>query len=161
MVEGCANFPDSAPKTSVVLDNGYAPSGGDPQVIYDAYWLNVSFQGKPVLPGASSTPQDAVPASADNAAYVVLAPGWDPASTPPPTRLLVLQSKGGFGVALGDTLHIPIDDAHFDGNCATGSHLTQEQADFLTQIVFTGDFAGLRYDASTCTTTQIGDAGAP
>jgi len=156
----CAAFPDSAPKTTVVLENDYAPVAGTP-VVYDAHWFNVSFQGQPVSPGASSDPQTAVPASADNLAYVVLAFDWDPSSTTPPTNLVVLQSRSGFGVDLGETLHIPVDDAHFDGNCAAGSRLTQDQADFLTQIVFAQDFAGLTYDASTCTATPTADGGAP
>ena len=170
---GCAGFPDGAPKTSVVLENRYAPTAKSALVVYDAYWLNVSFgvhplpsapspiPGQPVAPGSSSEPQDTIPASADNTAYVVLAPGWDPASTTPPTSLVVLQSRSGFAVVLGDTLHIPVDDVTFEGNCAAGSHLTQDQTDFLTKIVFASDFAGHNYDASTCTTTQIGDAGAP
>jgi len=157
---GCAGFPDSAPQTLVALDNHYAPARQDALVIYDAQWLNVSFQGQAVAPGASSTPESTVPASADNTAYVVLAPGWDPASATPPTALVVLRSRGGFAVALGDTLHIPVDDRSFEGNCAGGSHLTQDEADFLTQIVFPGDFAGLHYDAATCTTSQMGDGGA-
>ena len=156
---GCAGFPDSAPQTQVVLDNEYAPATS--LVVYDAHWLNVSFAGQPVPPGSSSSPQSTVPASADNTAYVVLAPSWDPTSTTPPRTLLVVQSRSGFAVALGDTLHIPVDDRGFEGNCAVGSRLTQSQADFLTQIVFTADFAGLAYDAATCTTTPLGDAGAP
>ena len=157
---GCAGFPDAAPMSSVVVENRYAPTPDRALVVYDAHWLNVSFQGQPVPPGASSDPQVAVPASADNAAYVVLAPGLDPTSTTPPTTFVVLQSRSGYALALGDTLTIPIDDVGFEGNCAAGSRLTQEQADFLTQIVFAGDFAGLQYDASTCTTTPMGNAGA-
>lgn len=152
---GCAGFPEAAPKTSVVLENHYASA----VVVYDGFWLNVSFQGKRVAPGASSDPADALPASADNTAYVVLAPGWDPESTTSPTNLVVLQSRRGFALALGETLHIPVDDVGFEGNCAAGSRLTQEQADFLTQIVFASDFSGLSYDAATCTTTPMGDAG--
>lgn len=159
LLAGCAGFPDKAPQTTVVLENRYAPSTS--LVVYDAFWLNVSFQGKPLPPGASTDPQDTIPASADNTVYVVLAPGWDPAGTTAPTTLVVVQSKSGFAIALGDTLRIPIDDAGFDGNCDAGSHLTQDQAEFLTQIVFASDFAGLRYDASTCATTSTGDAGAP
>lgn len=158
---GCAGFPDTAPQTMVVLDNRYRAAANDALVVYDAHWLNVSFSGQAVPPGASSAPQDTVAASADNTAYVVLAPGWDPTSTTPPTTFVLLESRSGFAVALGDTLHIPVDDSGFVGNCAAGSHLTQTQADFLTQIVFPGDFAGLHYDASSCATTQIGDGGAP
>jgi hypothetical protein len=70
-----------------------------------------------------------------------------------------MQSRSGFAVHLNDTLHIPVDDADFAGNCATGSALTQSQADFITQLVFPGTFQGLQYDAATCTTTSVGDAG--
>jgi len=158
LATACAGFPDRAPMTSVVLDNEYAPDTS--LVVYDAYWLNVSFAGQPVPPGSSSVPESTVPTSG-NTAYTVLAPGWDPTSTTPPRALVVLQSRSGFGLALGDTLHIPVDDDTFEGNCAAGSPLTQDQADFLTQIVFAADFAGLAYDAANCTTTQRGDAGAP
>jgi len=51
----------------------------------------------PVAPGESSAPQSTVAAS-DNTAYVVLAPGWDPASSAEPSCLVVLQSRQGYGV---------------------------------------------------------------
>lgn len=60
-----------------------------------------------------------------------------------------------------NTLHIPVSDASFAGNCAAGGVLTQSQADFITQIVFPDVFGGFTYDAATCTTTPLGDAGAP
>ena len=159
LLAGCAGFPDTAPQTTVILENRYAPSTS--LVVYDAHWLNISFQGQAVAPGASSIPQPVLAgaASAENTAYVALAPGWDPTSAVAPTRFVFLQSRGGLGVALGDTLHIGVDDATFDGNCAAGHPLTQAQADFLTQIVFPSDFAGYGYDAATCTTAPIGDAG--
>jgi hypothetical protein len=104
-------------------------------------------------------------AASANTAYVVLAPGWDPTSDPTsttqPTSFIVLQSRDGFAVNLGDTLHIPVDDTTFAGNCTAGSVLTQAQADFITQLVFPSTFRSFHYDAATCTTTQIGDAGAP
>jgi hypothetical protein len=140
----------------VVLDNDYATSATGPLVIYQAQWQAVSFQ-QPVAPGASSDAQDTVPAS-PNTAYVLIAPGLDPATPSPPTKLVVLQSRAGFGVHLGDTLHIPVQDETFAGNCAAGSTLTQDQADFITQLVFPAAFAGLHYDASSCTTTPIADA---
>jgi hypothetical protein len=129
-----------------------------PLVVYDAYWQAVSFAGSPIAPGASSDPQSSVPAS-DNTAYVVLAPGWDPASSAPPTSFVVLQSRSGFSAHLGDTLHIPVSDATFAGNCAARSFLTQDQADFVSRLVFPGVFANLHYDPSTCTTTSIGGDG--
>jgi hypothetical protein len=148
-----------SPQTFVVLDNNYPPHTPIPLVVYQAYWQAVSFP-QPVAPDASSDAQSTVPASA-NTAYVLLAPGWDPTSTAPPTSFIVLQSQDGFGVHLGDTLHIPVDDAMFLGNCGARSFLTQAQADFITQLVFPSAFASFRYDAATCTTTPIGDAGEP
>jgi hypothetical protein len=155
---GCAGFPDSAPQTFVVLENGYPPTPNDALVVYDAHWQNVSFSCQPLVPGAASAPQSIVPASPDNTAYVVLAPGWDPKSPTPPTAFVLLQSRNGYAVALGNTLDIPVEDVDFEGNCAADTHPTQDQADFLTQIVFPSDFAGRRYDAATCTTTLNGVA---
>jgi hypothetical protein len=154
---GCE--PASNTSTFVVLQNAYPASSG--LVIYDAFWQAVSFEdAAPLPPGASSVPESTVPCSA-NTAYVVLAPGWDPAKSATPTTFVVLQSEQGYAVDVNDTVDIPVSDASFAGNCAAGSFLTQSQADFITQFVFSGDFAGLRYDAATCTTTAIGDAGAP
>jgi hypothetical protein len=138
-----------APHTSVVLDNHYSPASG--LVVRDAFWQAVGFPD-PVLPGASSDPQNTIAAS-DNTAYVVLAPGWDPAGSDPPTRLVVLESRAGFSVHLNDTLHIPVDDVAFAGNCAAGSTLSQDRADFITQLVFPSDFTNASYDAATCTKT--------
>jgi hypothetical protein len=140
-----------APQTQVVFDNGYPASALVPFVVYRARWHAVSSQD-PLLPGASSDPQDTVAAS-PNTAYVVLAPGWDPVSGIPPTSFIVLQSMNGFEVHLDQTLHIPVDDATFVGDCAAGSFLSQDQADFITQRIFASDFLSLRYDAATCTTT--------
>jgi len=153
---GCANV--DTPYTYVVVDNNYPPYATVPLVVYQAYWQAVAFT-TPVPAGSSSAAQSTVAAS-DNTAWVVLAPGWDPSSASPPTSFFVMQSRAGFALHLGDTLHIPVDDADFAGNCATGSALTQSQADFITQLVFPSLFQGLQYDAATCTTTQVGDAGA-
>jgi hypothetical protein len=149
---------DQKPDTSVVVDNLYA-SKSVSLVVYRAFWQAVAFT-TPIAPGTSSDPQPTVPASA-NTAYVVLAPGWDPASSSPPASLIVMQSVDGFDVAYDLTLHIPVDDTTFAGNCAAGSFLSQAQADFITRQIFRDDFAGLRYDAATCTTTPLGDAGTP
>jgi hypothetical protein len=148
---------DAHPQSTVVLDNDYPPFATVPLPVYRAYWQAVSFPA-PVAPGSSSDPQDTVPAS-DNTAYALLAPGWDPSGATPPTAFVVVQSREGFGVHLNDTLHIPVDDTAFAGNCAAGSPLTQAQADFITQLVFPCDFASFRYDAATCTTTPVADAG--
>ena len=142
----------------MVLDNNYPPSE-TPLVVYHAFWQAVSFQMS-VSPGFSSDPQTTIPASA-NTAYVLLAPGWDPASSDAPTSFIVMQSRNGFGVHLNDTLHIPVDDAAFAGNCAATSNLSQDQADFITQRVFASDFTGLTYEPATCTTSPLDDTGAP
>jgi hypothetical protein len=139
-----------APSTSVVLENDF-PAGEPSKVIYQAFWQAVPFQ-TPIPPGQSSEPQSTVPASA-NSAYVVLAPGWDPSSTTPPTSFVVLQSRSGVSVELDGSLHILVDDTTFAGDCAAGSFLTQQQAEFITRRVFQNVFQGLTYDASTCTTS--------
>ncbi len=153
---GCGD----AAKTFVVLDNHYAPSPPTSRLtVYRAAWLAVRFSDA-VGPSESSEPQSTVGASA-NTAYVILAPGWDATSTSPPDARILLQSRAGFEAHLNDTLHIPVDDSAFEGNCAVGSHLSQAQADFIAQLVFHDAFASLHYDAATCTTTSTRDAGAP
>jgi hypothetical protein len=146
------------PYTYVVVDNDYPTHATSPLVVYRAYWQAVEFK-TPIPPGSSSAQEPTVPAS-ENTAWAVLAPGWDPASSSPPTSFVVLQSRTGFAVNLDNTLHIPVDDTDFEGNCATGSVLTQAQADFITELVFPTIFQGQRYDAATCTTKPAVDAGA-
>ena len=139
-----------SPSTNVVLDNAYAPSTAN--VVYRAFWQAVPFT-TPLAPGASSDPQSTVAAS-PNVAYALLAPGWDPSSGAAPASFVVLESRLGFEVHLNETLHIPVDDSRFAGNCAAGSALSQAEADFVTQRVFADSFAGLVYDAPTCATTS-------
>lgn len=142
------------PQTWVVLDNHYPVAGAPPLIVHHAFWQAVEFPS-PVAPGASSLPQSTLAASA-NTAYVLLAPGLDPSSTTAPAAWALLQSRDGFGVDLDDALHIPVDDDTFAGNCAAGSHLSQADADFLTQRVFASEFGALGYDPATCTTTGGG-----
>jgi hypothetical protein len=155
LAAGCLNI--DTPSTSVDFANGYPTSAPTPLVLYRGYWENVLLT-TPVMPGESSGPQPTVPTS-DSSAYAVLAPGWDPDASARPATLVALESRAPFAVHLDDTVHIPVDDTTFAGNCAAGSPLTQAQADFITQIVFPDAFAGYRYDAVTCTATPIGDAG--
>ena len=145
------------PSTFVVLDNQYPESMANGQVVYEAFWQAVSFQS-PIPPDSSSSPQRTIAAS-DNVAYVVLAPGWEVGSSAPPKSLVVMQSRVGFSVSLNQTLHIPVDDAHFAGNCAAGSSLSQTEANFLTGIVFAPLFLGVTYDAASCTASPATDAG--
>jgi hypothetical protein len=143
--------------TYVVVDNEYPASASVPSVIYQAYWEATTFQ-TPIPPGTSSAPETTVTASG-NTAYAVLAPGWDPTSGAPPTSFVVLESRSVYSVHLRDTLHIPVDDATFAGNCAAGSFLDTSDANTITTLVFPGIFAGTTYDPATCTTTRTGDGG--
>jgi hypothetical protein len=138
------------PSTQVVLDNRYPPSTDKALVVYRARWQAVSFT-TPVAPGASSGPQSTVAASA-NTAYVLLVPGWDGGASAP-TSFIVLQSRSGFAVHLDETLHIPVDDTTFAGNCAAASVLAPADADFITARVFDAELAGRRYDPASCTTS--------
>jgi hypothetical protein len=150
IMSGC-----DSPSTDVLLANQYPASSGF--VVFDAFWQAVSLANPecPVEPGDSSAAQSTVAAS-DNTAYVVIAPGYTGScdgGAATPASQLVLQSRQGFSVHTNTTLTIPVDDTTFAGNCAAGSTLSQDQADFITTRVFAADFAGLHYDAATCTTT--------
>ena len=152
-VLGC----DARPVTTVTIHNQYATSAKSALVVYRARWQEVVFADA-VLPGSSSVAQGTVPAS-QNTAYVVLAPGWDPAGDSPPTSLVVMQSRDGFDVHLDSALHIPINDTSFIGNCAAGSFLSEAQAAFITRLVFPDVFASRRYEPATCTVTPAADEG--
>ncbi len=159
-VAGC----ERGPSTTVVLDNDYPATSTGALVVYRAYWQAVPFKGA-VAPGSSSDTMDATPASA-NAAYVALAPGWDPDAAAPPASFVFLLSRKGFDVHLDGALRIPVDDATFIGNCGAGSFLSRAQADFITErifndAIFPNAFPPLAYDPATCTTTLVGDAGGP
>ena len=147
---------DGAPLTTVVLDNRFPADAAAPLVVYAAQW-QVAFPA-PVPPGESSDAQTVVPSS-DLPAYAVLAPGWDPQGDAAPSSLVVIESRAGLTAHLDDALHIPVDDATFAGNCAAKSTLPQSEADFITQVVFPGLFGSRRYDAATCTSAVVTDAG--
>ena len=152
----------TADPTQAVVENAYpeVPDGGDPAtqvVVYKVWWQVVLFED-PVLPGMSSAEQRGVPENAT--AFALLAPGWDPESGTPPTTLVPVKSKELFVAKRGDTLRIRVSDATFGGNCAAQQALTQEDADFITERIFPGDFAGVFYDAKTCTSTPMVEADA-
>jgi hypothetical protein len=146
LMAGC-----DTPHTTVILDNRYSPSDTNAFVILRAFWQAVPFTD-PVLPGESSTEQPTVSAS-PNTAYVLVAPGWDPDAGTAPSSFLLLRSRGDFGLDYDSTLRIPVDDAHFVGNCAAGERLTQDEADFIAAQVFPAQLSSFHYDARTCTTT--------
>jgi hypothetical protein len=149
---------DTPDPTSAVVENAY-PVTDDPRsqiAVYEAWWAATLF-AEPVAAGAASEQERSVPES--DFAYALLAPGWDPASGTPPARLVVARSKQKLAAPRGDTLRIVVSDATFAGNCAAGQPLSQEDADFITQRIFPGAFAGSSYDAKTCTTSPLADAG--
>jgi len=142
------------------VDNGYATVDG--VVVYKAWWSSTLFSN-PVSPSTSSEQQRTV--TNTDYAYALITRGWDPTSTTPPASLVVVRSASALTVARGDTLQIVVSPETFRGDCGRASVLTQEETDFVTSRIFPGDFAGFRYDASTCTLTATpadaaGEAGA-
>jgi len=147
--------------TYAVIDDAYpAPAddagAGPRNVVYRGWWT-VTYFATPVTAGGESAANRVIPAT--DYAYVVLAPGWDPASGSPPATLLPMRTTDKVSVARGDTLHITISDATAIGNCAAGQPLTQDEADLVTRSIFPAEFAGVTYDARTCTSTPIADGG--
>lgn len=143
--------------TTALVRNDYpaVPDGGDPATevtVWKAWYVSSVFLD-PVAPGGASDAQRTV--SSSDYVYAIVAPGWDPSSMTPPAQLIPVRSKGQLSVKRGDTLTIAVSDATFDGRCAGGSALSQEDADFVTQRIFPGDFTNVRYDAKSCTSTPI------
>ena len=141
--------------TKAVVDNAYAPPSQ--VVVYKAWWAATLFKA-PVAPGTSSDEERSVPES--DFVYALLAPGWEPESGSPPTKLVAVRSKDKVKAPRGDTLHIVVSDGTFFGSCDAKQALSQEDADFITQRIFPGDFANMIYDAKTCTSTPAPDADA-
>jgi hypothetical protein len=148
---------DTETATSSVVENAYpAVDGGVGPMVYRAWWL-ATYYGDPVAPRGTSATERSVPGT--DFAYAVLAPDWDPTSPTPPKRLVALRSKTKIDASRGDALAIVVDDAHFDGNCEGGKLLAQADADFITERIFPGEFAGKTYDAQTCSLREASDAG--
>ncbi|MDP9151633.1 MAG: hypothetical protein M3O36_17060 [Myxococcota bacterium] len=152
--------------TTVVVDNDYSvvPDGGNPATLMTVFkvWWVTSLMPDAVGPGGEGQSQRTVP-NADFA-YALIAPGWDPSSSTPPSRLFAARSAIKLSVARGDALHVHVADETFTGNCAAGKPLSQDDADFVTQRVFPGEFVGLAYDATTCSVAPqlpAADAGQP
>ena len=148
---------DAEDPTTVVADNDFPvpPDGGDPTLemtVLKVWWVT-SLLPDPVLPGSEGQPQRTVPGT--DFAYAVLAPGWDPSSPAPPSRFIAAKSTMTLSASRGDTLHVHVSDNAFVGNCAAGRPLSQEDADFITQRIFPGEFAGATYDATTCTSMLV------
>ncbi len=145
--------------TTAILDNRYPSDAAAPFVIYRANFATASFS-TPTPADSSSAPQSTVPTSGDTV-YVLVASGWDPAGTTAPASFLVLRSVGPYAVAANGTVHIPVSDSTFAGNCAAGSFLSQEETDVSTQAYFSDVFGPtLHYAAASCKTTSLADGGA-
>ncbi|MDB4990874.1 MAG: hypothetical protein JWN04_6052 [Myxococcaceae bacterium] len=149
---------ETADPSLAVVDNAY-PLPADPGLQTSVFkgWWSVTEFADPVAAASSSDDQRVIPAS--DYAYLLLAPNWDPASGSPPSQLIPVRSKEKLSVQRGDRLHIVASDAALTGNCSAGTPLAQDEADFITQRIFPGDFAGLSYHAATCTVTQDTDGG--
>jgi hypothetical protein len=151
LVSGC----ETETATSAVVDNSYPPfgDGGDPAtqvVVYRAWYATALFKGA-LAPGDTSEAERVVPAT--NYAYALLAVGWDPSSAEPPARFVVVRSADKLAVSRGDTLQIAVSSIAFVGDCAAGRPLSQDDADFVTQRIFPGEFANVTYDAASCVLT--------
>jgi hypothetical protein len=144
--------------THAIVANTY-PVVADGSTVYRLWWTTTLFH-EPIVPGATSDEQRVV--NDRDYAYALVAYGWDVASHKRPEHLLAMRSNSQLSVERGQTLHIRVDDQTFLGNCAAGQPLSQDDADFITQRIFPGDFAGLTYDAASCETSPLAaDGGAP
>ena len=158
LLSGCS----SENPTEVFVDDDYpaVPEGGNAataMTVYKVWWVT-TLMPDAVAPGGEGQPQRTVPGS--DFAYAVLAPGWDPHSGSPPTRFVAAKSAVSLAALQGRTLHIHVSDDTFDGDCAAGKPLSQEDADFVTERIFPEEFGGQAYVANTCSAGAEVDGGA-
>jgi hypothetical protein len=156
LLAGC----NTSEPTTAVLSNEYPSAGdagsADSMPVYKGWWSVAQFP-EPVPAGQVSDPVRIVQGS--DYGYALLAPGWEPSSSTPPTTLIALRSARKMSVGRGELLTFVVSEQAAIGDCAAGNPLTQEDADYITQRIFPGEFAGLSYDASSCTTSAV-EAGA-
>lgn len=143
---------DATPTTAVV-ENGLSVP------IFQVWWGTTLFSS-PVAPGATSEPERTVPAT--DFAYALIAPGWSVEERDRPSALLALKSAAPLVAPAHHLLTIVVADDGFVGDCAAGRPLPEEDARFIVERIFPGEFAGTIYDSSTCVATPVAaDAGAP
>jgi hypothetical protein len=146
--------------SSAVLANDYpgASDAGsaDSRVAYRGWWAVARF-ADPVAAGQVSDPVRVVQGT--DYGYALLAPGWDPSGDSPPATLIALRSTQKLTVARGETLTFTVSDEATVGDCSAGKPLTQEDADFITQRIFPGEFANATYDAAHCRTSPVSASG--
>ena len=152
VIVGC----NTSDPTSAVLANQYPPAidagSADSMAVYKGWWAVTQF-ADPVAAGQVSDPVRVV--QGNDYGYALLAPGWDPSSSTLPSTLIPLRSASKLSVARGDTLNFVVSDDATVGNCSAGKPLTQEDADFITQRIFPGEFANVNYDATLCKASPI------
>jgi hypothetical protein len=156
LLSGC----ETSDPTLAVIDNEYAAADAAGAVtVYTAWWSVAAFF-EPIPAGGESAPVRVVKGT--DFAYALLARAWEP-QTGAPAALVPVRSRGELTVERGATLHIRISPSTIDGDCATGAPLPQEDADFITQRIFPGEFSDVDYDAATCSSAPagVGSGGAP
>jgi len=145
--------------TTAVLSNEYPSesdaSSVDSLVVYKGWW-SVALFPEAVPAGQVSDPVRIV--SGSDYGYALLAPGWDATIGAPPTTLIPLRSAQKLSVGRGELLTFVVSERATLGDCKTSVPLSQDDADFITQRIFPGEFAGLVYDAANCTTSPISRA---
>jgi hypothetical protein len=145
---GACESPDPS---QAVIDNGYSAADESAASVARGWWFVAAFLA-PVPPGAESAPVRVVEGS--DFAYALLAREADPGA------LIPVRTRAALSAKRGETLHLEIAPANVLGDCATGEPLSQTDADFITQRIFPGPFAGSIYDAATCTASPAGQGGA-
>jgi hypothetical protein len=142
LLAGCDDNP-----TTAIVRNQFATT----TTVYKLWWVTTLFT-TPVAPGDASETERTIPAT--DYAYALIAPEW------PPTQLVAVKSMAKLSATEHQLLTIDVSDDQFGGNCASGSLLSDDDARLITERIFPGDFAGLSYDAATCTSTpRQSDAG--
>ena len=122
--------------TTIVVDNAYTDD-----TIVDEVWWSQTLVPDQVLPGGESPVYRTTPAL--DTAYLVAERGGN---------VFVARSATPLGVNRSAELHVVVSPQNIVGDCATNAHLTQPEADFITQRIFPGRFAGTIYDPTTCKT---------
>jgi hypothetical protein len=148
---------DTDTPTTALIENDWAPSEATPPFTVYRVWYQSTLFFEPLAFGESSAAQRIVNGSAY--AYALVALDFDPLGGGEPRRFLALRSHQELSVKRGDLLQIELSDETFDGNCFAGKALSQTDANFITERIFPGNFAGQRYDAESCETHAIAEGG--
>jgi hypothetical protein len=135
---------DGTPTTAAVT-NAYPTT-----TVFKVWWVATLF-ATPVAPGDSSEIERTIPG--DDYAYALLAPGWLPGQSPPPAQLVAVRSATTLSAAEHQRFTIEVSDDRFVGDCASGSLISADEASLIVERIFPGDFAGVSYDPTTCTST--------